>query len=144
MKIQPLKDKDIPKLFDLYCQLIESVGNYEKMCDVLEEIKSNPNYQLFCVYNDKDELIATASLSKCFDLTGDAKYYYSMENFVVDKNYRRKGVGTFLVKAMEQYVNENNGSYISFTSSSSRKTAHAFYEKLGYSLDSVKGFKKVF
>lgn len=144
MKIKKLKDKDIPKLFDLYCQLTETKGDYEKMCKVLEEIQNDPKYSLFCVYSDEDELIATASLTRCFDLTGDARYYYSMENFVVDENHRGKGVGKFLMKKLEEFVAENNGSYINFTSSYSRKNAHAFYEKLGYAPDYVKGYKKVF
>jgi len=144
MKIQAIKDKDIPKLFDLYRQLTETTGDYEKMCKALEEIQGNPHYHLFCVYNDEDELIATASLTKCFDLTGDARYYYSMENFVVDEKHRGKGVGKYLMKKLEEFVVENNGSYINFTSSFSRKNAHAFYEKLGYAPDYVKGYKKVF
>lgn len=143
MQIGELKNKDIKKLFDLYCQLTESEGDFEKMCKALDETKDNPMYKLFCVYDD-DELIATASLTKCFDLTGDARYYYSMENFVVDENHRGKGVGTFLIKELESYVKEHNGSYINFTSSFSRKNAHAFYEKMGYAPDCVKGFKKVF
>lgn len=144
MKIQKLKDKDIPKLFDLYYQLTDVKGNYEEMCRVLEEIKNDPQYHLFCVYSDEDELIATASLTKCFDLTGDARYYYSMENFVVDEKHRGKGVGKFLMRHLEDFVIKNNGSYINFTSSYSRKNAHAFYEKLGYTPDYVKGYKKVF
>lgn len=144
MEIKELNAKDIPKLFDLYCQLIGRTGNYQKMCDGLKEIHFNPHYKLFCVYSDEDELIATASLSKCFDLTGDAKYYYSMENFVVDETHRNKGVGKFLLKALEQFVIDNDGSYMSFTSSITRKSAHSFYEKLGYSPDYVKGYKKTF
>ncbi len=144
MKIQALKEKDIPKLFDLYCQLTETVGDYYKMQKALDEIKGNPHYHLFCVYSDEDELVATASLTRCFDLTGDARYYYSMENFVVDEKHRGKGVGKYLMQKLEEFVKENNGSYINFTSSFSRKNAHAFYEKLGYAPDYVKGYKKVF
>ncbi len=143
MEIKELKEKDVPKLFDLYSQLIGKEGNYTKMCRVLNEIQDCPHYKLFCVYQD-DELIATASLTKCFDLTGDAKYYYSMENFVVDERYRGKGVGTFLLQELEQYVSENDGSYMNFTSSMSRKDAHLFYENRGYHKDYVKGYKKVF
>lgn len=143
MEIKELKDKDVPKLFDLYNQLIGKEGNYKNMCMVLDEIRDCPHYKLFCVYQD-DELIATASLTKCFDLTGDAKYYYSMENFVVDEKNRGTGVGTFLLQELEKYVSENDGSYMNFTSSMSRKDAHLFYENRGYRGDYVKGYKKVF
>ncbi len=144
MKLQKLKECDIPVLFDLYYQLTEEKGDYDEMCRVLKEIESNPTYTLFCVYSDDDKLIATASLTKCFDLTGDSKYYYNMENFVVDEKHRGMGVGAFLIKELEKFVIEQNGSYMNFTSSSSRTGAHEFYKKMGYNPDNVKGFKKKF
>lgn len=142
MQLQNLREADWPKLFDLYCDLTGG-GNYEKMCSVLREIKDNPHYTLFCVYDDDQTLIATASLTKCLDLTGDARYYYSMENFIVDKTCRRRGVGRFLLNAVEEYVKAHNGSYLSFTSSPFRKEAHLFYEKMGYRTDATQGFKKI-
>ena len=39
-------------------------------------------------------------------MTGDARYYYSMENFVVDEKQRRCGVGRFLMAYLEEYVKE--------------------------------------
>lgn len=144
MTYNDFSKKDMSKLFDLYTQLIGYDGDFDKMISVLKEIQSDEHYSLFCVYTEKEELIATATLSKCLDLTADARYYYAMENFVVDALYRRNGVGTFLMKSIEQYVKKNNGSYISFTSSAARHVAHSFYEKLGYEKDYVKGFKKRF
>ncbi len=142
MKLQELNEKDLPKLFSLYCDLTGG-GDYEKMCAVYRETKNDPHYTLLCVYDDDQNLIATASLTKCFDLTGDARFYYSMENFIVDKNCRRSGVGRFLIAEVERYVREHNGSYVSFTSSSFRKEAHLFYEKMGYLADATRGFKKI-
>lgn len=143
MQFREIEEKDLESLYKLYLQLVD-FGDIKKMRQIFDEIKRDPHYILFGVYNDNKELIATASLTKCFDLTEDARYYYNMENFVVDKNCRRQGVGTFLLKSVEKYVKENSGRYINFTSSSWRKQAHAFYESAGYLPDYVKGFKKTF
>ena len=143
MQFRKIEEKDIERLNELYLQLVE-FGDIKKMRLVFNEIKDNPHYMLFGVYDDNGILIATASLTKCFDLTEDVRYYYSMENFVVDKNCRRQGAGSFLLKCLEEYVKENGGRYINFTSSAWRKEAHTFYEKAGYSPDCVRGSKKEF
>ena len=143
MIFRKVEEKDINQLYELYFQLVD-FGDIEKMRRVFDETKDDPHYMLFGVYNDEDVLIATASLTKCFDLTEDARYYYNMENFVVDKNCRRQGTGTFLLKSLEEYVKQNGGRYMNFTSSAWRRDAHAFYESLGYMSDKVKGFKKHF
>lgn len=144
MRIAPLQDKDIPKLHEMLDDLNGSKSDIQKLIHGLNMIKNVKQYKLFCVYTDDNVLVATCSLTKCFDLTGNCTPYYSMENFVVDKNQRGKGYGTFLVSEMEQYVRVNGGRYVNFTSSSARTDAHYFYKKCGYNLDYVKGFKKVF
>lgn len=136
-------EKDLPRLFDLYTQLIGKEGDYASMLRVYGETRDDPHYTLFGVYSE-GELIATASVTRCFDLTGDARYYYNMENFVVDEKYRNMGVGSFLLEKIEKFAEENNASYINFTSSSERTEAHRFYVNNAYDIDAVKGFKKHF
>lgn len=143
MEIKDFQKDDITKLKDLYDDLIGSTSDIQDLSKALEEIEGKQYYKLFCLYA-RDELIGTASLTKCFDLTGDCSYYYSMENFIIDKNYRGKGYGSILLKFLEEYVIKEGGRYINFTSSSKRTQAHAFYQKNGYTPDYVKGFKKVF
>ena len=143
MKFEKITEKDLASLCKLYLQLVDYVDE-EKLRKIYDEIKDDSHYMLFGVYNDGGELIATASLTKCFDLTEDARYYYNMENFIVDKNHRRQGAGKFLLQCLEEYVKENGGRYMNFTSSAWRKEAHTFYENSGYSSNEVKGFKKEF
>lgn len=144
MKIAPLQDKDIPKLHAMLDDLNGSTSDIRKLEHGLSLIKDIEQYKLFCVYTDENTLVGTCSLTKCFDLTGNCTPYYSMENFVIDKVQRGKGYGTYLVSKMEEYVTNNGGRYVNFTSSSLRTDAHAFYKKCDYDLDYVKGFKKVF
>jgi len=143
MDIKELQGNDIPKLKALLDDLTGMVSDISGMIHLLDEIKDKNYYKLFCLY-EQGELIGTASLTKCFDLTNDCTYYYSMENFIIDKNYRRKGYGSFLLKALEEYVINSGGRYINFTSASKRTEAHNFYQKNGYDLSYAKGFKKEF
>ena len=51
----------------------------------------------------------------------------------VDKNYQNKGIGKQLIQKVEKYAKTNNMAAITLNSGISRKTAHIFYEKQGYS-----------
>lgn len=143
MEIREIKRDELPQLSRLYEQLVDETVDINVLCHAYDEIENDPHCLLIGVY-EGDHLVATASLTRCFDLTGDTRCYYSMENFVVDRNYRRKGVGTRLMAYLEEYVKAHNGRYINFTSSVAREEAHSFYSSVGYASDCVKGFKKTF
>lgn len=143
MEIRTIQRNELDQLCRLYDQLVPGDYNYEAMCRVYDEICHDSAFHLAGVF-EGDELIATATLTRCLDLTGDALFYYSMENFVVAAGHRRKGVGSALMAYLEEYIMARNGRYMNFTSSASRTKAHEFYRKLGYSPDYVKGFKKTF
>lgn len=144
MIVRDVDSKDFPNLCNLYIQLVGEACDYEKMLAVLDETKDDLHYRLLGVYNEADELVGTATLTKCLDLTGDCRYYYNLENFIIDEKYRGKGYGRYLMRKVEDFVKNQNGSYINFTSSVFRTDAHEFYYKMGYSKDYVKGFKKRF
>lgn len=54
-----------------------------------------------------------------------------VEDVVVTKQYRRKGVGTALFQALKKYCKENNVSVIKLDSGLELPDAHKFYEKNG-------------
>ena len=141
--IHPITDKDLPELAGLYGQLTGTKPDLTLLAERLGEVRQEPLYTLFGVYDDEDRLIATASLTRCFDLTDDCRPYYNMENFVVDEACRRKGAGAFLLRAVEDFARAQGGRYINFTSAPSRTGAHRFYEAMGYRMDATRGFKKV-
>ena len=143
MEIRTIQRNELDQLCRLYDQLVPGDYNYEAMCRVYDTVCDDPHFHLAGVF-EGDELIATATLTRCLDLTGDAFFYYSMENFVVAEGHRRKGVGSALMAYLEDYVKARHGRYMNFTSSASRKGAHEFYGRLGYHPDYVKGFKKTF
>lgn len=54
-----------------------------------------------------------------------------VEDVVVSKTHRRKGVGTELFQALKTYCKANNVSVIKLDSGLELADAHKFYEKLG-------------
>lgn len=53
---------------------------------------------------------------------------------VVDKNYRRKGIGRKLMESIEDWATEKGCNKVSLRSGSSRKKAHKFYKDIGFDL----------
>jgi GNAT superfamily N-acetyltransferase len=51
---------------------------------------------------------------------------------VVDRDHRRKGIGTLLMARAEEWARQQGCSMIRLWSSSVRTAAHRFYEDLGY------------
>ena len=87
------------------------------MIRVLEEVKDDPHYHLVGIFDDADKLAGTITLSKCLDLTAKARFYYSLENLVIDEDYRQQGYGQTLMQYVEDYVRRHNGRYVNLTSS---------------------------
>ena len=62
----------------------------------------------------------------------EADPFVVIGGLVVDRDYRRQGVGRLLMEHAEQWAREQRCSTIRLWSSSSRTAAHRFYEGLGY------------
>jgi GNAT superfamily N-acetyltransferase len=62
----------------------------------------------------------------------DAEAFVVIAGLVVDRNYRRRGIGRVLMDRAEIWARERGCSIVRLTSSSTRTTAHRFYENLGY------------
>ena len=94
MKIHEITPKDYTDLHRLYCQLEDDwTSDIQDMIRVLEEVKDDPHYHLVGIFDDADKLAGTITLSKCLDLTAKARFYYSLENLVIDENYRQQNAG---------------------------------------------------
>jgi GNAT superfamily N-acetyltransferase len=51
---------------------------------------------------------------------------------VVDRSYRRKGIGRMLIERAEEWAKEQGCSVVRLWSSAPRAASHRFYEQLGY------------
>lgn len=143
MIIRAVETSDVVELKRLLNQLVETNAPILELKEIVKRVQSTKSYNLFGMF-DKDHMVATVSLIKGFDVTGDGSDFYILENFVVDESYRMRGYGRQLLDYVESYIRSQNGRSVIFTSSCKRPDAHSFYYKNGYEKDFVKGFKKYF
>jgi GNAT superfamily N-acetyltransferase len=62
----------------------------------------------------------------------EAEPFAVIAGLVVDRDYRRQGIGRLLIEAAEAWARERGCSLIRLWSSVARSDAHRFYERLGY------------
>ncbi len=140
MEIRTLQQKDLEQMSVLYEELLHgekmTMEHMEKMFHKIREIKDIA----VLVAADGDQCMGTVTAILCYGLDGA---FMVVENVVVSKACRRKGVGKSLFEKIDELAEENNCGYTILVSSDFRKKAHKFYEDMGYT-DGVKGFRKVY
>lgn len=141
MEIRKLTEDDLVSLAGLYKQFWGEASSLEKMRATFQRLEKNPNYILL-VADQQNQLVGTVMGIICEELYGDCSPFMVVEDVIVDKHQRRLGIGSSLMREMEQCAVEYNCNYIIFVTESERKDAHRFYESLGYKSDAYKGFKK--
>ncbi len=140
MEIRTLQQKDLEQMSVLYEELLHgekmTMEHMEKMFHKIRERKDIA----VLVAADGDQCMGTVTAILCYGLD---EAFMVVENVVVSKACRRKGVGKSLFEKIDELAEENNCGYTILVSSDFRKKAHKFYEDMGYT-DGVKGFRKVY
>jgi GNAT superfamily N-acetyltransferase len=129
---------------EILALLMEQLGyptTIESMKTRFKNIHSNPDYRtLLASYDGK--IVGMIGLVK--------GYYYEMDGsyvrivaFVVDSNYRGKGIGKKLLNEAESYARSIGARGILLNSGNrpERYRAHQFYKHMGYAEKSI-GFVK--
>jgi predicted N-acetyltransferase YhbS len=62
----------------------------------------------------------------------EADAFVVIGGLVVDREYRKQGIGRRLVAHAEEWAVANGCSFVRLSSSMKRTEAHAFYERVGY------------
>lgn len=107
--------------------------------ELLANIVSSPFHAQFVVRsNDKVIGIATVSVI----LGAGSGHSAWLEDFVVSPQARGTGAASALWDAMIDWCEEKQVKSLNFTSRSSRKAAHRFYEKHGAAIRDTSVFKK--
>ncbi len=141
MEIRKMIVDDIPKLALLYNQFWNEDSCVETMIKQFEKLQRSDNYVLLSAVLD-GELIGSAMGIVCEDLYGKCEPFMVLENVIVDKNHRRKGVGKALIREIEKYAVDSNCTQIILVTETDRVDACNFYASVGYNPNANKGFKK--
>ena len=101
----------------------------------VDEMMKRGNYQIFVACDGAEIVGYIGGVNYlAFELENEGMKIIAL---AVSKEYRRKGIGTTLLKTAEQWAKENNVGVVLLNSGLPREDAHAFYESQGY-------FKKSF
>lgn len=113
----------------------------EKLDIRIQEMSSRGNYQIF-VACDGDKVVGFIGCVSylAFELENEGMKIIAL---AVSKEYRRKGIGTKLLKTAEQWAKENNIEVILLNSGLPREDAHTFYESQGYFKKSYGFIKRI-
>ena len=143
MNIEKLSEHDLPELAELFKQFWGENSSLEKMRTTFSRLVGNPAYILLTAKLDGN-LAGFIMGVVCEELYGDCQPFLVMEDFVVDKNSRRAGIGATLMKKPEQSAIELGCNQIIFLTEANRPDAIGFYCSQGYDHELYKGFKKQF
>ena len=141
LKIRELIHDDIKSLVDLYEIFWGEKSDRKKMERKFQDLENNPNYIFLCAEKE-NKVIGTIQGIICEELYGGCQPFLLMENFVIDKKHRKQGVGKILLTSLEDIAKIRGCTQILFITEANRKDTIKFYESVGYSSETHKGFKK--
>jgi GNAT superfamily N-acetyltransferase len=141
MKIDTLTENDLPELSELFRQFWGEASLLENMRMTFWRIATNPSYRLLAA-RQENRLIGFAMGVICEELYGDGRPFMVVEDLIVDKQQRRTGAGSELMRTLEKWAVDHDCCQVIFVTEAERTTAQRFYQSLGYESKPYKGFKK--
>ena len=141
IEIRRLVEKDLESLAKLYKQFWSVESDQKMMKGKFQELNNNPKYIILCATINKDVVGSIMGII-CDELYGQCRPFLIMEDLIVDKPYRKKGIGKALMTELENFAVDNGCTQIQFITENDRQDAISFYESLGYNKRTHIGFKK--
>jgi len=140
--VRKAKQEDLQAVLSLYQQIFpdEDYSNPENYSETWNEIISDKKIVCFIAYFESIP-VSTCLVTIIPNLTRNQRPYAIIENVVTHQDYRKKGFGKIVMEKAVDYAKQVNCYKVMFLSSSSRKEAHLFYEKIGFDGSSKKGFQ---
>jgi ribosomal protein S18 acetylase RimI-like enzyme len=141
MEISRLTENNLVDLAELFKQFWNEASSLEKMRSTFKKVSRNPNY-LFLVGKVDDAVVGSVTGIICQGLYGECRPFMVIEDVIVSKGFRRRGIGTRLMRELERIATESECSQIILVTESNRTDAVCFYHSLGYDVDKYTGLKK--
>ena len=134
--------QDLPSILELYKQLNpdENVISKEFAEQIWDQLNQNKSIKYFIAV-DNNKVISSCNMAIILNLTRNGRPYAVIENVITDNAYRRLGIGKRIIQNAIDYAKYNNCYKVMLLSSMKRIEAHRFYESIGFSGDTKKGFE---
>ncbi len=135
MEIKYLTD-EYESLANLILECFPAINTKEK---IIESLKNSPYLSIIAVKDDN--VIGHIMIDIKTDIIKNKTIFY-LNYICVANNERNKGVGTLLLKKIEEIAKEKNVNSIEFTSNKRRLAAHKLYLKNNYLIKDTTYFYK--
>lgn len=139
IRVVKMERGDLPQIYEMYRDLIPEGCPLPVIEKNFELSEGREDYYLL-VAKRGEEVLGSSIGIVCLAL--DAPFLV-VENVIVKKDCRGRGVGRRIFGRLDEIAGENNCEYAILVSSGFRSGAHKFYEAMGY-VDDVRGFRKYY
>lgn len=120
MKIDKMTEKQLDETAELEAQCFSHPWSRKSLEDEL-----NNETSLFFTATEEEKVIGYIGMS----VVVDEGYIF---NVAVNKNFRKKGVGSALVETLVTYAKKNNLCFLTLEVRESNADARSLYEKFGF------------
>lgn len=129
--IREVEESDYPSLVMLWNNEIGNRRiNLENTTSHFERVKNNENYKTFVALLDNN-IVGFITTLEAYEI-GRVVGFLWICGLAVQEKYQNKGIGTKLLKYIENYALKRGLSSIILNSGFQRINAHIFYEHNGY------------
>lgn len=126
MEIRKIVLEDLTRVFDLLNELYQNKLKYDKFKEIYKlKLNDVNSYYIVAVIDNKIVGVLTSEIN--IQLHRERKQCF-IEDLIVDKEYRNKGIGKALLQNVVEYAKENDCEVIELTSYIKNENAHRFYE----------------
>ena len=139
--VRRMIEKDIPEVALLYKQFWNEDSCIECMYNQFNKLSKTGTHILLNAVEDECVIGSVMGII-CEELYGQGNPFMVLENMIVDKRYRNKGIGKILVAELEKIALVKKCTQIILVTETERVDACKFYESVGYNPTKNKGFKK--
>ena len=144
--VRAATEEDIPRVLELYNDLASGVSSGEQsypspddVQKVIAEMAALPGHELLVAEED-GTVVGTMVLLIVPNLSHGALPWATVENVVVDNEYRRRGIGRILMDYAIDRACQAGCYKIQLLSNKKRLEAHQFYQEMGYEISGY-GFR---
>jgi GNAT superfamily N-acetyltransferase len=141
MIIRCMKIEDIPELAVLYKQFWNENSCIDKMRDQYVKLQGKDTHILLSAI-EQNRLVGSVMGIICEELYGDCRPFLVIENMVVDKSNRKKGIGKALIYELQRLAKDRDCTQMILVTETNRLDACHFYESVGFHPSENKGYKK--
>ena len=141
MTIHEIADEELSALLRLYTRLHpeDEMLPLDEAAPIWKALRQDPNHLHWGAYWN-GSLVATCTLIVIPNLTRGGRPYGLIENVVTHPDYRRRGLGTAVLKRALQAAWERGCYKVMLLTGSKNESTLRFYEKAGFERGVKTGF----